>query len=144
MGQLFPPLANWAVGNRTAPWLLEKMTGIAQGRKLPAVAARSFLRQRRRSRRGPTRRAGAKVLYFVDVYANWFDTQVAEAFVGVLEHNRISVFVHPGQQQSAMAMITIGCRRTRRRIAGYNVSLLADAIRQGYQIVATEPSAALG
>src|SRR5690606_3304718 len=61
------PVANWAVGNRNARWLAEKLLGIAQGRKLPRVAARSFLRQagRRRLIR-PSRSSGRKILYFVD------------------------------------------------------------------------------
>ena len=39
-------LANWAVGNRQMRWLLEKTLGVAQGRKLPRVAPRSFLAAR--------------------------------------------------------------------------------------------------
>ena len=82
-------------------------------------------------------------MYFVDVYANWFDTQVADALVAVMEHNGISVFVHPEQRQAAMAMISLGSLDPARRIAQANVSLLADAVRQGYHIVASEPAAAL-
>ena len=36
------PLTNWALGNRQMRWLMEKTLGIAQGRKLPRVAARRF------------------------------------------------------------------------------------------------------
>jgi Fe-S oxidoreductase len=68
---------------------------------------------------------------------------LAEAFVAIMEHNNISVFVHPQQQQSAMAMITMGAVERARQIALTNVSLLADAIRQGYHVVASEPAAAL-
>ena len=141
---MFRSISNWALGNRTTRWLLEKTVGIAQGRKLPRLASRTFLRHaaRRRLTR-PSRRSERKVAYFVDVYANWFDPQLAEAFVAVMEHNGISVFVHPSQQQSAMAMITLGAVDKARQIAAHNVQLLADAVRQGYHIVATEPSAAL-
>ena len=38
------PLANWALTNRFMRWLMEKTLGIAQGRKLPRVASRTFLR----------------------------------------------------------------------------------------------------
>lgn len=44
MGSRFPQLANWAVRNPLARWFLEKSTGIAQGRKLPRVTRRTFLR----------------------------------------------------------------------------------------------------
>ena len=96
------PAGQLALGNRQMRWLLEKTLGIAQGRKLPRVASRSFLRRaaRRRLTR-PSRRSGHKVLYFVDTFANYHDPQLAEAFVAVLKHNGISVYVHPDQRPAA-------------------------------------------
>ncbi len=125
-------------------WLLEKTLGIAQGRKLPPVTSRSFLRRaaRRRLTR-PSRHGGQKVLYFVDLYANYFDPQLAEALVAVLEHNGLSVYVHPGQKQAGMAAIACGALDYARRLAAHNVALLAEAVRQGYHIIASEPAAAL-
>src|SRR5262249_55481964 len=41
----FPGIANWALANPQMRWLLEKATGIAQARKLPRLARRSFLQQ---------------------------------------------------------------------------------------------------
>ncbi len=60
-GSKISPLANWVVSSRTGRWVLEKTLGIAQGRKLPRFAARSFMRRagRRRLTR-PTRRTGAR------------------------------------------------------------------------------------
>jgi Fe-S oxidoreductase len=138
------PAANWALANRPMRWLFEKTLGIAQGRKLPQVATRSFLRRaaRRRLTR-PSRRRGQKVLYFVDVYANYFDPQLAEAMVAVLEHNGLSVYVHPEQKQAGMASIACGRLDYARKLAEHNVAILADAVRQGYHVVATEPAAAL-
>jgi len=141
---LVAPLAHWALANRQMRWLLEKSLGIAQGRKLPRVARRSFLRRaaRRRLTR-PTRRSGRKVLYFVDIYANWYDVQLAEALVAVLEHNGVAVYVPPRQLQAGMTMISMGAVDRARQLAARNVTLLADAVRQGYHVVATEPAAAL-
>jgi Fe-S oxidoreductase len=42
-----------------------------------------------------------------------------------------------------MAMISLGAVERAKRVAERNVALLADAVRQGYTIVATEPAAAL-
>jgi Fe-S oxidoreductase len=42
-----------------------------------------------------------------------------------------------------MAGITLGAVDSARRLAAKNVAMLADAVRQGYHIVATEPAAAL-
>jgi FAD/FMN-containing dehydrogenase/Fe-S oxidoreductase len=140
----FATVANWALANRSARWLLDKLVGLAPARKLPRVAPRSFLRlaQRQRLNR-PSRGTGAKVLYFVDQYANWHDIQLAEAFVRVMRHNGVSVYVPPHQRPSGMPAIAFGALDIARRNAKHNVALLADAIRQGYQIVTTEPSAAL-
>jgi Fe-S oxidoreductase len=40
-------------------------------------------------------------------------------------------------------MISLGALTAAQRVAKHNVALLADAIRQGYHVVASEPSAAL-
>ncbi len=144
LGGMFPRLANGAIRHGLARWVMEKVLGIAQGRKLPRFATRNFMRfaARRRLTR-PTRRDVSKVLYFVDTYANHHDPQLGEALVTVLEHNAVAVYVHPGQQSSAMPMISIGALTAARKIAAHNVALLAEAVRQGYHIVATEPSAVL-
>ena len=136
--------ANWALRNRQMRWLMEKLLGIAQGRKIPKFAARSFMRRatRRRLTR-PTRRSGRKVLYFVDTYANYHDPQLAEALVAVMEHNGIAVYVHPAQRASGMAMISQGALVPARKLAARNLRFLAEAVRQGYEIVASEPSTAL-
>jgi len=144
LGGLIAPATNWAIGNRQMRWLLEKTLGIAQGRKLPRVNSRSFLRRaaRRRLTR-PTRRSGHRVLYFVDVYANYHDPQLAEALVAVLEHNGAAVYVPPQQWPAGMASLACGALDHARRLAQHNVTLLAESVRQGYHVVATEPSAAL-
>lgn len=143
-GSRLNTIANWAVQNRIARWLLEKTLGIAQGRKLPRFAKRNFMRRaaRRRLTR-PTRRSGRKVLYFVDSYANYHDPQLADALVAVMEHNGIAVYVHPEQQPSGMGLISMGALAAARRLASHNIHLLAEAVRQGYTIVATEPSTVL-
>ncbi len=132
-GSLLWPLANWALANRPARWLMEKTIGLAQGRKLPRFAPRSFMRlaARRRLTRS-TRRSGRKVLYFVDTYANYHDPQLGEALVAVMEHNGVAVYVHPGQGSSGMPMISLGALGRSKRLAARNVALLAEAVRQGY------------
>ncbi len=139
-----PTLANWILRNRQARWLLDKLLGIAQGRKLPPLATRPFLQwaARRRLTR-PSRRSGGKVAYFVDLYANYFDPQLARALIAVLHHNGVAVYVPPEQVQGGMPAISCGALDIARRLAARNVKVLAEAVRQGYHIVTTEPSAAL-
>jgi Fe-S oxidoreductase len=83
------------------------------------------------------------VLYFVDLYANWFDPELGECLLAVLEHNGVSVYVPPQQWAAGMPAIALGALDRARRLARHNVALLADAVRQGYTIVTTEPSAAM-
>ncbi|MEK6239268.1 MAG: anaerobic glycerol-3-phosphate dehydrogenase subunit C, partial [Planctomycetales bacterium] len=141
---LISPVANWVLANPHARWVLEKLLGVAQGRKLPRFASRPFMR--RAARRGLTRPArgdGPKVLYFVDMYANYFDPALAEAAVAVLTHNGAAVYVPIQQLPSGMPLISLGAVERARKIARHNVTLLADAIRRGYEVVTHEPSAAL-
>ena len=143
-GTRLHPLANWAIANRQMRWVLEHLLGVAQGRKLPRFASSSFVRRAHRRRlTRPTRRTGRKVLFFVDIYANWHDVQLADALVAVFERNGVAVYVPPGQVQSGMTAISMGAVETARRYAQQNVRLLAEAVRQGYHIVTAEPSAAL-
>jgi len=141
---MISPLANWSLKNRQMRWLMEKAFGIAQGRKLPRVDSPSFLRRaaRRRLTR-PSRRSGHKVAYFVDMYANYHDSQLARAMVAVFEHNGVAVYVPPRQRQAGMGAISAGALDTARRLARHNTAILADAVRQGYHIIATEPGAAV-
>jgi len=150
----FSRVVNWGMANRPTRWGVEKLLGIAQGRKLPRFSSRPFLQQaaQRRLNRPqlnrpqlnrPQQNSAEKVLYFVDTYANYCDTQLADALLAVLEHNNISVYVPQGQLQAAMPLIARGVLDPARQIAEQNVALLAEAIRKGYTIVATEPSAVL-
>lgn len=139
-----PRVANWILSNRAPRWVLEKTLGIAQGRKLPRISHRPFLHGKTARRlRKPQRSAGGKVLLLIDTYANYCDPQLAEAMVRVLEHNGVDVYVPEKQQEAGMPMISQGAVDPARRIAEVNVPLLAEAVRQGYQVVSTEPSAVL-
>ncbi|MGO9108240.1 MAG: anaerobic glycerol-3-phosphate dehydrogenase subunit C [Thermoguttaceae bacterium] len=144
IGRLLAPLTNWTLGNRQMRWVIEKTLGIAQGRKLPRVAARPFLRlaARRRLTR-QNRRSTQRILYFVDTFANFHDPQLGEALVSVLKHNGIGVYVPADQWSSGMASIASGALDQARKIAKHNIALLAETVRQGYHIIATEPAAVL-
>lgn len=144
LGSRVSTFFNWALRNRQARWIIEKTLGISQSRKLPTLATRNFMRvaHRRRLTR-PFRRSSRKVVYFVDTYANWYDVQLAEAFVAILEHNGVGVYVHPGQVASGIAPLSMGALEIAKNLARQNVAILAESIRQGYHVVTTEPSAAL-
>jgi Fe-S oxidoreductase len=139
----FPRLANLLLTSGRARWALDRVLGLAQGRQIPNVAPRPFLRGFGRRLQAPVRGAVEKVVYFVDTFANHFDDQLAQAFVRILEHNQVGVHSPAGQGMSAMSMISQGALEPARRIAARNVELLSELVRDGYTVVATEPSAAL-
>ncbi len=142
IGGRMGPLANRMLANPQARWLLERVLGLARGRRLPRCTGNEFLRwAARRGLTQPSRRAGTRVLYFLDTYARRHDPELGRAFVAVMEHNGIGVFVDPRQHGSGMPLIAAGDVEAARRLAGKNLRLLADAVRLGYRIVTTEPAA---
>jgi FAD/FMN-containing dehydrogenase/Fe-S oxidoreductase len=140
----FPRVANWAMGNRSMRWLLEKSTGIAMGRRLPQIAKQSFMRWAVKQKLNRMSRSGGrKVLYLVDQYANWHNPWVGKALVEVMQHQRVEVYVPTWQTVTWMTKISLGDVERVKRLVVPQLRRLADAVRQGYTIVATEPTAAL-
>lgn len=139
-----PRLSNRLFAVPQFRWLVERVTGLAAARRLPRLATRPF--QRRAMLKGfsrPKKSLGDKVVYFVDTYANHFDTDVAKALEHILDRHQIGLYVPTRQMHSGMPQISQGLLTEARRIAEHNVQLLAEAVRQGYDVVATEPAAVL-
>jgi FAD/FMN-containing dehydrogenase/Fe-S oxidoreductase len=142
LGGAVRPLGNWAIANPQARWLMEKGLGIARGRKLPRFTGQQVIRwAARRGLTRPSRRSGPRVLYFLDTFARRHDPLLVKAFVAVLEHNGIGVFIDPRQVSAGMPLVAAGDVDAARRLARTNLRVLAEAVRLGYRIVATEPSA---
>ena len=140
----FPSLSNWALENKTARWLLEKSTGIAQGRRLPEFARQPFMRWAAKNRLArPNRSGGRKVLYLVDHYANWNNPTLGMSLVAVLQHQNVEVYVPAWQTVTWMTRITMGDIEKVRTLIAPQIRQLAEAVRQGYEIVSTEPTAIL-
>ncbi|KAA5546198.1 anaerobic glycerol-3-phosphate dehydrogenase subunit C [Roseiconus nitratireducens] len=144
IGSRMPWLFNPLLRNPLARWFAEKLFGISSARELPPIASGSFMRYAARRRwTKPPAGDGAKVLYFVDHYANYHDPDLGRALAEVLQQNGIAIYVPTAQSGSGMARITAGDLKGARRIARRNVRMLSDAVRSGYKIVATEPAAVL-
>ncbi|MGL4513428.1 MAG: FAD-binding and (Fe-S)-binding domain-containing protein [Lacipirellulaceae bacterium] len=140
----WPTVANRMLASRRLRWLLERLTGLAAGRKLPRLTRRAYLRRAHSRKLDRPPEAGAEtVLYFVDTYANYFDAELAEAFERVVKRHGVALYVPQDQLHSGMPMIVQGALDAARDVAERNVSLLAEAIRKGHTVVATEPSAVL-
>jgi FAD/FMN-containing dehydrogenase/Fe-S oxidoreductase len=144
LGSAFAPIVNPLLNSPSFRWLLEKMLGVARERRLPRLAARPFLRRARRLGWSRKPRSGRpRVAYFVDLYANCVDPQIAEAVVAVLHHNGFDVYVPPDQCGCGMPALAQGDVDTAREAAEHNLRLLAEVAREGYTILCSEPTAAL-
>jgi FAD/FMN-containing dehydrogenase/Fe-S oxidoreductase len=141
----FPILTNFLLSRRASRWLLERLLGISRHRVLPRVGRTSFTR--RAARLGLTtarpQQPGPRVVYFVDVYANYYDQELAEAVVAVLQQAGVNVFVPSRQRSSGMASLVVGDIDHARDLAVANLRILANAVRDGYVVVCSEPTAAL-
>jgi Fe-S oxidoreductase len=144
MGSLFSPLSNAVMGLPISKWLLEKATGIDKRRSMPRFARGSFLTVGGRylANEGPVSEPVDKVAYFVDTYANFNDHVLGFTVLDVLRHNGIEVILPP-QRPAPLPAIVYGDVLLAKRDLAYSVAHLARAVREGYKIVCSEPSAAL-
>ncbi|MCA9017891.1 MAG: oxidase, partial [Planctomycetaceae bacterium] len=144
-GSTLSMAANWAINNSTARWVMEKMMGIHRDRKLPLFSRRSFLRSvpRKLTKRPRPGSDPDLVIFFVDYYANYHDPELAHAFLAILQHNQIPVYVPPDQLASGMAMVSAGDLIAARSVAKENLQILSEFAREGHQIVCLEPAAAI-
>lgn len=144
LGSAFAPLSNVFLRLPVSKWLLERVTGIDRRRSMPRFGRGSFLKAGRKylASCGPMAQPVDKVAYFVDTYANFNDHELGFAVVDVLRHNGVEVIL-PDQRPAPLPAIVYGDIRTARSDLSYNVKHMAEAVRQGYKIVCSEPSAAL-
>jgi FAD/FMN-containing dehydrogenase/Fe-S oxidoreductase len=144
LASLFAVGVNAVLKSRTARWFMEQILGISRKRRLPPFTSRNFLRQAKAN--GWTRRPRGRqprVAYFVDVFANYNDPQIAEAVVRVLHHQGVEVYVPLGQRGCGMAPLAVGDVESAQDAARHNIRIFADLAREGYPIVCSEPTAAL-
>ena len=145
LGARLPILTNLMLRGRGSRWLLERLLGLSSRRVLPRISRTSFVD--RAARVGLVRPRpqlpGPRVAYFVDVYANYYDQELAESVVSVLQLAGVNVFVPPRQRASGMSALIVGDVDHAREQAIANLRILSNAVRDGYTIVCSEPTAAL-
>ncbi|CAN5853551.1 FAD-binding and (Fe-S)-binding domain-containing protein [soil metagenome] len=145
LGSRFPILLNALMSSRRARWVVERLFGVSRLRTLPRARRTPFVRRAERlglSRPRP-QEPGPRVAYFVDIVPNYYDQELAEAIVAVLRHCGVNVFVPKGQRGCGMPALMAGDLETAREQALANLRILGDAVRDGYTIVCSEPTAAL-
>ncbi|MGO9601308.1 MAG: FAD-binding and (Fe-S)-binding domain-containing protein [Isosphaeraceae bacterium] len=141
----FPILSNFLMSRRSARWLIERVLGVSRHRVLPPIRRTPFTRRAQRLglARPRPHQSGPRVVYFVDVYANYYDHELAESVVAVLHQAQVNVFVPTRQRSSGMAPYIVGDVDYARDLALWNLRVLGNAVRDGYTVVCSEPTAAL-
>ncbi len=144
LGSFFSPVSNFVMRLPGFNLLLEKVAGLDHRRRMPEFYSGSFLKagQKYLASCEPIEKPIDKVAYFVDTYANYNDHALGFDVLEVLRHNNIEVIL-PDQRPAPMPAMAYGDTKKARRDLKYNVKRLAEAVRQGYKIVCSEPSAAL-
>ena len=141
----FPIISNALLSNGPMRWVFERVFGLAKLRRLPKVHRTPFVRRAARMGLGRPRpqTPGPRVVYFVDLFANYFDQELAEAAVAVLHQAEVNVYVPTAQRGSGMPSLVAGDIDHARDLALSNLRVLGDAVRDGYSIVCSEPTATL-
>ncbi len=144
MSSLCSPISNFAMSLPITKWFLEKSVGFDKRRDMPDFKRGSFLKAGRKylSNCQAIEKPVDKVAYFVDTYANYNDHELGFAVLKVLRHNNIDVIL-PEQRPAPLPAIVYGDVKIAKRDLAFNVKHLAKAVRDGYKIICSEPSAAL-
>jgi FAD/FMN-containing dehydrogenase/Fe-S oxidoreductase len=144
-----PLVSNLLFGSRAARWVIEKLTGVSRYRTLPQLVGRPFMNRRHNlgvaTRNTPISTDGpmsaVRVAYLVDTHTDLCDPLVGEATVAVLRHHGIEVYVPPRQRGTGAAALMQGDFDAARTQAANVVREFADLVREGYAVVASDPSA---
>ena len=143
-GSALGPVANTFLQAGWFRRLLQLATDLDHRRAMPRFAWGSNVKRLRRYVSGlaALERPVERIAYFVDLYATYNDHELGRAVVDVLRHNNIEVII-PEQVGAAMVALSYGDLEYARKSVEYNVKHLAEAVRGGYKIVCSEPTAAL-
>jgi len=144
LGSMFSPFSNLVMRLPLFGLLLEKIAGFDKRRSMPRFKRGSFLKAGRKYLAScePIEKPIDKVAYFVDTYANYNDHELGFAVLEVLRYNNIEVIL-PNQLPAPLPAMVYGDTNRARKDLSYNVRHLAEAVRRGYKIICSEPSAAL-
>jgi glycerol-3-phosphate dehydrogenase subunit C len=150
------PLANFTLANRPLRLLIERVMGIAHEAPLPSFSGFSFRswfsrRKAKGESRSPERNVSPvalrpspakRVVYFHGCATNYYEPQVGQAAVAVLEHNGFEVILAK-QNCCGLPLLSNGDFGAARRYHEANMRKLLPYVRQGIPIVGTSTSCTL-
>jgi len=140
MASATAPLSNWVIQSRISRSFMSRFLGIEKKRSIPRFTNHTF-EKRFPSIKQAVANPKGRIVYFVDLVANYNEPEIGVRAVELLQQSGIEVVVVPKLKPSGMPYISYGELRKAKKIAEWNVNLLADYVENGYDVVATEPTA---
>jgi Fe-S oxidoreductase len=139
LGTATAPLSNWMNELGVHRAFMQWVAGIHRKRNLPRFARETFSKWFRRRRGAKPAAAKRKVALFATCTVEYNDPAIGKAAVAVLEHNGVDVSLPP-QRCCGMPYLDGGAMEECRALIADNVRTLAEAVREGRDIVAAGPT----
>jgi iron-sulfur cluster protein len=130
------PISNFLMGRKAFRRMLQTLLGLDARRPFPRFTQHTF----KKWFSSHTSNGSKPIAYFVDTYADMCEPEIGKAVVRVLEYNDCRVTV-PKQVGSGIPAFLYGDLKRTARAAEFNVSQLAEAVKNGCEIVSSEPTA---
>ncbi|MFI5419420.1 MAG: LUD domain-containing protein, partial [Nitrososphaerales archaeon] len=134
------PLSNWIIQSSVSRYFMDRVLGIDKKRKIPRFYRNTFEKQFPSIKQNISQ-PKRKVVYFVDLVANYSEPELGVRAVNFLQQSGFEVVLPPKLKSSGMPYISYGELRKAKEIAEWNVKLLSPYVNEGYDVVATEPTA---
>ena len=138
LSQAFAPLVNFFLQPPTSRLL--SLAGIHPDRPLPRFARERFTSWYQKQAPTAARHENGRVLFFHDTYMEYNYPHIGRAAVNILQKAGVNVIVLPEKMDSGRPAFSKGLLKKARRLAEYNLELLAPYAREGIPIVGCEPS----
>lgn len=134
------PLSNWIIQSRLFRAFMSSFLGIDRKRKLPKFERNTLEKQFSKTMRRIENPA-AKIAFFPDIVANYNEPELGMKALKLLRDAGVYVEIPKGLKPSGMPYISYGELARAKKIAEHNVRILKEYVRNGYDIVSTEPTA---
>ena len=139
LGVATSKVANWMSEIKTHRFMMEQLVGLAKDRVLPRFNNQTFSHWFDQHQKKSSGAAEKKVALFYTCSVNYQEIETGTASVSVLEHNDVDVEC-PKQKCCGMPFLDGGDVESALENAAFNTKYLADAIRDGRQIVTPGPT----
>ena len=138
LGMLAPGLTNLILSTGLA----KSFMGIAQKRSVPKLANKSFNSWFRKRGASTIDKKQKTVYLFVDEFTNFYDVNIGQDAVVLLEKLGYKVVVEK-HEESGRSFISKGFLKEAKQVCDFNIDLFKDKITENTPLVGIEPSAIL-